>query len=207
MLLASGLWLSLWLAPHAAGATPDAKWLSDPAISQLTYTAFYEGAPIAGRFSDFRVAVGTDHDAVPVTVDVAVNIDSVAMGGRDIGEAIREPAWFDVERFPTANWQCEQIERAGDPGGTAPVDSRLRGGDATAGILYRGYGELRLKGVALPVSVPFSWQMLDAGTAQMQGQLELKRLDFGIGGGEWASGDEIGLAVRVEFSLTLQRQQ
>ena len=41
---------------------------------------------------------------------------------------------------------------------------------------------------------------------EMAGRVELQRLDFGIGTGEWSSGDEIGLDVTVEFRLTLQRQ-
>jgi hypothetical protein len=37
----------------------------------------------------------------------------------------------------------------------------------------------------------------------MLGELKLDRGDFAIGSGEWSSGDQIGLAVKVWFDLNL----
>ena len=69
-------------------------------------------------------------------------------------------------------------------------------------------GSLNLKGVSEPVNVPFVWQpdTQNPDRATMSGQLVLKRSDFSIGIGDWSSGDQIGIDVRVSFTLEMQRQ-
>jgi polyisoprenoid-binding protein YceI len=62
-------------------------------------------------------------------------------------------------------------------------------------------GTLQLKGFSQPVTVPVSWQPLPDGKAKMTGELLVGRNDFSIGSGEWASGEQIGLAVKIWFDV------
>jgi hypothetical protein len=39
----------------------------------------------------------------------------------------------------------------------------------------------------------------------MEGDLNVERLQFGIGTGEWADGRTIGLGVRIKFNVHLQK--
>jgi polyisoprenoid-binding protein YceI len=40
----------------------------------------------------------------------------------------------------------------------------------------------------------------------MEGELNVERLQFGIGTGEWADGKTIGLGVRVKFNVRLRKE-
>ncbi|MGB1245577.1 MAG: hypothetical protein ACPG88_09120, partial [Porticoccaceae bacterium] len=64
-------------------------------------------------------------------------------------------------------------------------------------------GRLSLKSANKTIQVPFSWLPSADGSIKMLGELQLDRGDFAIGSGEWSSGDQIGLAVRVWFDINL----
>jgi hypothetical protein len=40
----------------------------------------------------------------------------------------------------------------------------------------------------------------------MSGEIVIDRTRFDVGSGEWASGEPIGIGVRVRFRVTLERQ-
>ncbi len=67
-------------------------------------------------------------------------------------------------------------------------------------------GHLELKGVRLPVSLPFQWSASRAIAQQMSGELAIDRTRFDVGSGEWSAGDPIGTEVRVSFDVILERQ-
>ena len=71
-----------------------------------------------------------------------------------------------------------------------------------AGSGWRAVGELTIRGVRK--AVPVSFTLADsAGTTVMKGSASLKRLDFGLGQGEWASTEWVGDDVEVRFELKL----
>jgi len=172
----------LWLPGVTA-----AEWVAGPADGELSYTAFYEGSPIPGRFREYRVAVSDGEDGTPTGIDVTVDIGSVTMGAGDLDEAIRAPEWFDTARFPQASFTA--------------ISVRPDGNDR-----FWARGLFTLKGTPREIELPFIWQRISPEMIDMQGRVELKRLDFGIGTGEWSTGDQIGLDVVVEFHLTLRHQ-
>ena len=90
------------------------------------------------------------------------------MKSGDVNRAIRGPEWFDFGRFPQAEFHAEDIRRVA-PG------------------RYLARGVLSLKGVKKDLEVPFAWQE-SAGAATIRGKLNVERLQFGIGTGEWANG-------------------
>lgn len=170
----------------AAGAADAAQWRMDAAASRLTFSTSYQGEAVPGAFKQFDARLRFD-PARPAEghLEVTVELDSFDMGNRDINDAVREPDWFDLKRFPQAEFRSQEIRQ------TAPGR-------------FVAQGTLRIKGAQQPVAVPFVWE--DGGrTATMKGEVGLKRNAFGIGAGEWASGDMIGLDVKVVFSVRLQR--
>jgi polyisoprenoid-binding protein YceI len=92
-----------------------------------------------------------------------------------------EAASIDT-KYPQAEYHATRFERAG-PG-------------------WRADGELTIRGVKKPV--PVSFTLVPAGGATvMKGTASLKRLEFGLGRGEWASTEWVGDAVDVRFELKL----
>lgn len=153
--------------------------------SSFTYEATFEGAAAPGRFKQFEVDLEFD-PVRPATGRLRVTVDLRAadMGDPDLNDGIADPEWFHPVKFPEAVFSSDDIT-------------------ATAAGEYLAKGVLRLKGVSKPVVVPFSWS--ESGTqAQMRGGLIMKRTDFDVGSGEWATGDSIGIDIGLRFYIRLE---
>lgn len=168
-----------------AGAPAD-EWQMQ-GEGELLFEATWEGETVPGRFHEFEVCLDTgDGGIAGASLTVTVPLESADMDDPDINEAIAGAEWFAVSEYPVATYTSESIE-AGPEGG------------------YVAEGYLDLKGVRLPVSVPFQWRESD-GRAAMRGELVIDRTRFDVGTGEWATGEPIGTGVRVRFDVTLERQ-
>jgi len=154
---------------------------------ELLFQPTWEGEALPGRFGVFDVRLDTgDGGLTGAELEVTVNLESADMDDPDINEAIAGAEWFAVSEHPVAVFTSDSIEPVPDNG-------------------FLASGHLELKGVRLPVSVPFSWS--EAGDrAEMQGELVVDRTRFNVGSGEWTTGETIGTDVRVRFDLVLERQ-
>lgn len=74
-----------------------------------------------------------------------------------------------------------------------------------SGDTYLARGTLTLRGVTRPVPVRFRFQRSPEGGARLDGSTRLRRLDFGVGQGEWTSTEWVGDEVEVQFELRLSR--
>jgi polyisoprenoid-binding protein YceI len=169
----------------AAGALAD-EWQMQ-GKGELLFEATWEGETVPGRFHDFEVSVDTgDGGIAGASLTVTVNLESADMDDPDINEAIAGAEWFAVATHPVATFTSDSVEVTGEGGNLAA-------------------GHLELKGVRLPVSVPFSWSV-SGDRAVMQGELVIDRTHFDVGSGEWATGETIGTGVTVRFDLVLERR-
>jgi polyisoprenoid-binding protein YceI len=178
--------LSALLMAACAPSAAAAQWVLAPDESQLEFVATYQGQEVKGVFRRFDVHFGFEPNA-PATskLDVSVALASADMGSADINGAIQGDQWFAVVSGPQAHF--------------ASTDIVIRSPEH-----YVANGTLRLKGYARQVAVPFTWSVT-GNSARMEGRLVLKRTDFGIGTGEWASGETIGLDVAVRFDVKLRK--
>ena len=122
--------------------------------------------------------------AQPATGRLEVTVETASIDSQDVerDEILRGPEFFAVAKHPQAKFHAARFERAGDG--------------------WRANGELTIRGVTKPVPVTFT--LVPAGAATvMKGSASLKRLDFGLGQGEWASTEWVGDAVDVRFELRL----
>lgn len=177
---------ALLLSVLATAGASAGEWRMQDA-GKLLFEPTWEGQAVPGRFESFDVCIDTaDGGIAGSTLTVTVQLASADMDDPDINEAIAGAEWFAVDEFPAARFTSDTIE-------------------ATAEGSYVAAGHLELKGVRLPVDVPFQW-IESEGRAEMRGELVIDRTRFEVGSGEWASGDTIGTAVRVSFDVTLERQ-
>ena len=165
-----------------------AEWRIVRAESRLEFVPTYQGQEAKGVFHRFEVSLSSGSDA-PASGKLAVSVAlaSADMGSQDIDDAIRGNQWFDVTHGPEARFASDDI--------VAQSDGR-----------FLARGTLSLKGIERQVAVPFTWWAA-GDDARMQGQLVLRRIDFGIGTGEWASSESIGLDVTVRFDVKLRRKE
>ena len=179
------LWVLLGLLPcQFAEAAFPVPQCSLPADSALGFAATWEGTVFRGAFKSFDAIIQFDPaDLENSRFDVHIDVTSGRTGSRDRDEGMAEPDWFDFSTYPGARYQASRFQSLGDG-------------------WFQADGQLELKGVTRSVPVKFNWRERPAGAA-MTGGARVSRLDFGVGEGDWASDEIIGLLVEVEFSLEL----
>jgi polyisoprenoid-binding protein YceI len=163
-----------------------ADWRMDPGGSKLEFIATFEKNPAPGVFKEFDARLRFDPDKpAGGSLDVTIKVTSADMNIPDVNKEIRNKDWFDYAGFPQAEFHSTDLRR---------VESNR----------YAARGTLSLKGAKQPVEVPFTWTPAGDGAA-IEGELTLKRGDFGIGLGEWKATDTIGADVKVKFRVKLKK--
>ncbi len=171
------------IAGCMACASQAAEWRGDERTGNLQFTAMQAGATFTSAFGRFRVRFDFD-EAKPAAgrLDVTVETGSVDTADVERDEILRSRDFFWCAQYPEAVFRAEKFER-----------------DGTG---WRARGELALRGMTRPVFVRFE---LTPGPAQlaMKGTADLRRLEFGVGQGEWSSTEWVGDEVGVLFDLKL----
>ncbi len=176
---AAALGLSAVISSIAAAAT----YSADP-TSRLEFTGVQAGAPFKGVFHQFTAVVDFDPAALATArIEVTIDVNSVDSGDKERDGTMRGADVFDVSHFPTAHYVTRSVTRT-----------------ATG---FSAVGALTLRGVTKDVPIEFKFASAAAG-ASLNGTAELKRLDFGVGRGDWKNTDWIADLVKVAFSLNLK---
>ncbi len=142
----------------------------------ITVTQF--GSPVTGTFADWTAAISFDPEAEEILGDVTTTI---AIGSLELGSVTDQAMgadFFNVENFPTAVFEANIT---------------------SADVGYQASGMLTIKGIEVPVTLPFSLN-IDGDTAQMTGQVSLDRRSFEIG---QSMTDETNLGFGVDVQITL----
>lgn len=175
--------LVLLVVASPAAAATGLTWQSQADGSELNFSAWYEGEEIPGRFSRFAVQLTTDDSTgEPAALTVEVEVGSADMSDAEINQELAEPDWFDSESFPAARFLGEDIAASADG--------------------YVAAGRLQLKGVERSLQVPFAWRR-EGEQATLSGSVDLSRLAWQVGGGEWASDASLADRVRVSFEIRM----
>lgn len=174
-------------AATAAGAAVPTYSL-DAAKSTLTFAFVQAGGHNQGRFPKFTVNFGFADDNLAAShLEVTVDLAALDTGDKERDDTLREADLFDVAKFPQARFAATQISKTG------------------AGA-YEASGSLVIRGVTHALRVPFT---LKGATEQgksvlyMTGKTLIKRLDFGVGQGDWKSTEWVDNEVMVTFNLRL----
>lgn len=173
--------LLAWATPALA-----ATWQVDPAHSTLTFTNTYQNVEYSGRFTRFDAKIAYDPDDLArAKFDVGVDITSLDTRNSERDHAALGAAFFDAAKFPRAYFVTTTFHKPGD--GRIIAD-----------------GELKLRGVIKPVALGVTFTP-HGDTATLDVTAQLKRLDFGIGTGQWADPTMIGNDVTVHGHLLLRK--
>lgn len=174
------------LAALAGNATCAADYRIEPAGSRVTFSAVQQGGRFPGSFERFAGRVSFDPASASGRIDATVDIASVDTGNPERDGILKTADWFDAPRFPAARFVAERFQREADGGFVAE-------------------GQLSLRDVARPASLRFRFTPAAAGTpARLAGTLTVRRLDFGIGRGEWTDTTYVGNDVDVSVDVRLQ---
>ena len=180
--LSSAIFAAGIAAAHAAG--PPASFTADPASSRLEFAGVQAGAEFKGAFQKFSAAVVFAPESLAdARFDVQIDLNSLDTKDKDRDKTMRGPDIFDVAHHPTAHYVTKSFSKT------------------AAG--YTAAGALTLHGITKDVPIDFQF-ISSAGQARIEGTAKLKRLDFGVGQGDWKSTEWVKDEVKVAFSLVLK---
>jgi polyisoprenoid-binding protein YceI len=174
--------------PPAAAATPDpSHYLLDPAKSTLQFTFMQAGAQNKGRFKRFTTALDWSGDNPAASrLEVTVDMTSVDTGDQERDDTLRDVDLFGVKKFAQARFAATQIVKTASG--------------------YDAVGKLTIRDITHELHVPFSFRTATeqgANVGYMSGKTSLRRLDYGVGQGDWKATDQVGNDVGVAFELRL----
>ncbi len=174
-------------APAATASTQATAWSTVAASSSIEFTGTLAGGDFTGQFQRFAAAIAFDPANLAGSrfrVEIETGSANTADADRDVALAGND--FFAASRWPKATYEASQFAATG-PG------------------LYQARGKLTIRGIARDVPVTFSYKAAaDGRSAVLSGRASVRRLDFGVGQGEWQDTKWLGDEVRIRFELTLK---
>lgn len=158
----------------------------DSSKSEIAFVTKQMGVPVQGRFQRFDAQLSLDPQHPEAgKVTLTIELGSATMGVPESDAELPKAVWFNVAKFPKAQFVSSGVKALGDG-------------------RYQATGKLSLKGQQQDVVVPFQLKPAGAVT-EASGAFAIKRLDFKIGEGEWADTSMVANDVQIKFKLSLTR--
>jgi len=152
--------------------------------SSLVFAGSYQGQVFTGRFPDFSTRLTFDPAQLATSkLDVTIALASATTANADYDTQMRGDAFFDAGRFAQAHYLATKFRALGDN-------------------RYAADGTLTLHGVSKPVTLTFTWT--PGAQPVLSGKATVKRLEFGVGGGDWADTSLIPDAIAVSTKVVLK---
>jgi polyisoprenoid-binding protein YceI len=184
------LFVSLLSAASWATAAAPARYTLDPAKSMLEYEFVQAGAQNKGTFKKLTTTLDFAADNLAASkLDVVVDMTSLDSGDKERDDTLRGADLFNIAKYPQARFTSAQIVKTASG--------------------YDAVGKLTLRGVSRDTHVPFTLRTVtEQGkpVSYLTGQTTIKRLEFGVGQGDWKSTEWVGDAVTVSYSVRLTGQ-
>lgn len=189
MRLLFAAFLMLSTSPVLAG--PDDPWTVDAGRSKVEFSVAQTGKFITGKVGAWTATIVLDPaNLAAARIDVRLDMRTVSANSRDIDGLMLGPDFLDVKGTPEARFVSEAIT--------------AKGGDR-----YEARGRLTIRGMTRDVVLPFSLQIREGPAsvhaATARGKIDVKRLDYGVGRGEWAGTTHVANEVTIELSLAATR--
>lgn len=175
-------------AAPAASAAPAAAalphWVQAPAGSSLIFVFDQAGAASKGSFKQFATELAYDEKSPSAgSLNVKVQIGTVDTQDQERNEMIVSADLFDAQKFPTAQYTANTLAKN------------------AAGNL-EAVGKLTLRGVTHDLRLPLKIVKTATGL-ELSGETAIKRLDYGVGQGDWKTTEGVGDEVKVQYKVAL----
>lgn len=171
--------------PAPAPAAAAVPHYVQAAGSNLGFTFEQAGAEGHGVFRQF--ATTFDYDAGNLAasrLDVRVQVASLDTQDKDRDATLTSADLFDAAKFPTATYTAGSLVRVAN------------------GI--EAVGRLTIRNVTKDLRIPLVIKPAGGGL-ELSGAVTIKRLDYGVGQGEWKSTDSVGDAVKISYKVLLAK--
>ena len=154
--------------------------------SQISFTYNQMGTRMYGTFARFEATLDFDTEHLDrAHTTLQIDLTSIDAGSEDANTELVKPAWFDTAKFPVAVFESSHF--------TLLAENR-----------YLIAGQLTLKGITRDVQVPVELKP-DSAIGIFDGELLLKRDEFGLGAGEWAD-TVVSKDIAIKFKVVAPQQ-
>ncbi|MDI9237307.1 YceI family protein [Lysobacter sp. LF1] len=152
--------------------------------SSLVFASKYEGEAFTGKFPSFSTKLSFDPKQLAASkLDVTIPLAGVTTANDDRDESLKGSDFFAIAKFPQARFTSTKFRSLG-------------------GNQYAADGTLSLRGASKPVTLTFTWT--PGAQPVLNGKATVKRLDFGVGTGDWADTalipNEVAVSTKVVFA-------
>lgn len=149
--------------------------------SSLVFAGTYQGEVFTGRFPGFSTTMSFDPKQLAAAkLDVAIPLATATTANADYDGEMRGDHFFASTKFPQAHYSATKFRSLG-------------------GNRYAADGTLSLHAISKPVTLTFTWT--PGAQPVLAGKAMVKRLDFGVGSGDWADTglipNEIAISTKV----------
>ncbi|MDR7067835.1 polyisoprenoid-binding protein YceI [Pseudoxanthomonas japonensis] len=152
--------------------------------STLVFASNYQGETFTGKFGGFATTMSFDPKQLATSkLDVAIQLAGTQTGNGDRDGTLVSADFFNVAKFAQARYTATKVRSLG-------------------GNQYAADGTLSLRGVSKPVTLTFTWT--PGAQPVLAGKATVKRLDFGVGGGDWADTSTIPNDVAISTKVVLK---
>jgi polyisoprenoid-binding protein YceI len=166
--------------------TATVNWVVDKARSWVSFTGIQTGKEFTGRFSTYDAMIDFDPDNLSTAkIEVGIDMSSAKTGDKQRDDALPSKDWFSASSFPMARFSASDVASTG------------------SGV-FEARGKLTIRDVTRDLTLPFRLS-IDGSRATADGAVTLVRTDFGVGQGEFATGEWVGLEVLVSFHIEATR--
>jgi polyisoprenoid-binding protein YceI len=182
--------------PAATTAAPASKPAATPAAgavahyvqaagSTLGFTFEQAGAQTNGSFKQFATTLDYDPNNLAASkLDVKVQVGSLDTQDQDRNTTLLSADLFDAQKYPTATYSAGSLVKAAN--GVEAV------------------GKLTIRNVTKDLRVPLAIKPAGNGL-ELSGSVTIKRLDYGVGQGEWKSTESVGDPVKITYKVVLKK--
>jgi polyisoprenoid-binding protein YceI len=183
MLRKSRLLIALTLTAASAFVPAVAADYVQAAGSSLNFATSYEGDTFTGRFPAFVTKFSFDPAQLAASrLDVTIPLGGTTTANAERDDTLKGGDFFNIAKFPQARYTATRFRSLG-------------------GNQYAADGTLNLHGVAKPVTLAFTWT--PGAKPVLAGKATVKRLDFGVGTGDWTDTslipNEVAISTKVIF--------
>jgi polyisoprenoid-binding protein YceI len=152
--------------------------------STLAFASKYDGEVFTGTFPGFSTKLSFEPaNLARARLDVTIPLAGVKTGNADRDSTLQGADFFNVRKYAQARYTATKFRSLG-------------------GNRYAADGTLELRGVSRPVTLTFAWT--PGAKPVLDGKATVQRLDFGVGGGDWADTDTIPNAVAVSTRVVFE---
>jgi len=173
-------------ADDASAADGGVRYVQANAGSSLAFVFTQADAANTGHFKTFATELQYD-EANPTqgSLLVRVMIASLETHDEERDGILKDADMLDSKSHPAATYVARSFAR-----------------NAAGGL--EAVGKLTLRGVSRDLRLPLTLKPTANGL-ELSGQTVIRRLDYGVGQGDWKSTTSVGDEVRVEYKVALVR--